>query len=225
MREAPRRPPQIPVAADVELAIRALDRGSATIESYYDEYVGAIDIVEKALEAREEGFDAVVIDCFMNPMMEGLRELLDIPIVGAGEAALHIASMLGDNFSILDPDPPHRTYSHRVTAAAGLTHKLRSVRYLDLGVAGLSGEFETILMRMVEEAAKAVKEDGAHVIVFGCTGMRPYAEKLAEEMEEYGVPVVEPLKAAVGVAETLVRLGLSHSKVSYPIPQKKKRVY
>jgi len=225
MREAPRPPPKIPVAADVELAVRALDRGSATIESYYDEYVGAMDIVEKALKAREEGFDAVVIDCFMNPMMEGLRELLDIPVVGAGEAALHIASMLGDNFSILDPDPPHRTYSHRVVAAAGLTHKLRSVRYLDLGVAGLSGGFDAVLGRMVEEAVKAVEEDGAHVIVFGCTGMRSYAEKLAQEMEAYGVPVVEPITAAVGVAETLVRLGLSHSKASYPTPQNKKRIY
>ena len=219
------RPLKMPVAPDVELSYKALDRGSATIESYYDEYVGAMDMVEKALEAREEGFDAIVIDCFMNPMMEGLRELLDILVVGAGEAALHVASMLGDNFSIIDPDPPHRTYSHRVAAAAGLLHKLRSVRYLNLSVAGLSGDFETILRRMVEEAVKAVEEDGAHVIVFGCTGMRPFAEKLAKKMEDYGVPVVEPITAAVNVAEALVRLRLRQSKVSYPKPPEKKRVF
>ncbi|RJS88798.1 hydrogenase expression protein HupH [Candidatus Bathyarchaeota archaeon] len=215
----------MPVAPDVEIAYRALDRGSATVESYYDEYVGAMDMVEKALRAKEEGFDAIVINCFMNPMMEGLRELLDIPVVGAGEAAVHMASMLGDNFSIIDPGPPHQTYSHRVAAAAGLLHKLRSVRYLNLGVAGLGQDFETVLGLIVEEAVKAVEEDGAHVIVFGCTGMRRYAERLAEEMEKYGVPVVEPITAAVNVAEILVRLRLRQSKVSYPKPPEKKRVF
>jgi len=96
-----------------------LDRGPATVESYYDEYVGAMDMVEKALNAQKEGFDAIAINCFMNPTLEGLRELLDIPVVGAGEAAIHLTSMLGDNFSIIDPSPPHQTYSHRVAAAAG----------------------------------------------------------------------------------------------------------
>ncbi|MCD6263554.1 aspartate/glutamate racemase family protein [Candidatus Bathyarchaeota archaeon] len=215
----------MPAAPDVEIAYRALDRGSATVESYYDEYVGAMDMVEKALRAKEEGFDAIVINCFMNPMMEGLRELLDIPVVGAGEAAVHMASMLGDNFSIIDPGPPHQAYSHRVAAAAGLLHKLKSVRYLNLGVAGLGQDFETVLGLIVEEAVKAVEEDGAHVIVFGCTGMRRYAERLAEEMEKYGVPVVEPITAAVNVAEILVRLRLRQSKVSYPKPPEKKRVF
>jgi Asp/Glu/hydantoin racemase len=53
--------------------------------------------------------------------------------------------------------------------------------------------------------------------------MRRYAEKLSERMEGYGVPVVEPLIAAVGLAETFVRLGLRQSKLSYPKPSEKKR--
>lgn len=100
-------PVQMPVAPDVELASKALDRGTATVESYYDEYVGAMDIVQKAMDAQKEGFDAIAINCFMNPMLEGLRELLDIPVVGAGEAAVQIASTLGDNFSIIDPATHH----------------------------------------------------------------------------------------------------------------------
>ena len=99
------------------------------------------------------------------------------------------------------------------------------MRYLNLGVAGLGQDFETVLGLIVEEAVKAVEEDGAHVIVFGCTGMRRYAERLAEEMEKYGVPVVEPITAAVNVAEILVRLRLRQSKVSYPKPPEKKRVF
>jgi len=99
------------------------------------------------------------------------------------------------------------------------------VRYLSLGVAGLSADFDSVLGQIVEEAEKAVKEDGAHVIVFGCTGMRRYAERLAGEMEKYGVPVVEPITAAVSLAEVLVHLGLRQSKLTYPKPPEKKRVF
>ncbi|RLI31753.1 hydrogenase expression protein HupH [Candidatus Bathyarchaeota archaeon] len=223
-REGWTPPPPKCVAPDVEVSYEWLDRGAETVESHYDEYVGILDMIEKGLKAQEEGFDAIVINCFLNPALPGMRELLDIPVIGAGEAALHIASMLGDNFSILDPDPPHRTYSHRVAAAVGLMHKLRSVRYLNLGVKGLSQDFESILNRMIEEALKAIEEDGAHVIVLGCTGMRPYAERLSEKLRDYGVPIVEPLSAAIAMAESIVRLGLSHSRASYPKPADKKRI-
>lgn len=214
----------MPVAPDVEIAYRGLDRGSANIEYCYDMYVGAADMVEKGLKAQEEGFDAIVINCTMNPAMEGLRELLDIPVVGAGLAVVHLASMLGDTFSIIDTGQPHWPYLRRVTTTAGLLDKLMSVRALNLSVSELSGEPDAVLRRMIEESVKAVEEDGAHVIVFGCTGMRRYAEKLAEEMDKYGVPVVEPLTAAVNVTEALVRLRLRQSKVSYPKPMDKKRI-
>lgn len=203
---------------DVELEMRGLDHGAETIESFYDEYIGAADMMEKALDAERRGFDAVVINCFMNPALNALRELLSIPVVGAGEAALHLASMLGDNFSVLDPDPPPRTYSHKVVSAFGLSHKLKSVRYLSLGVSGLSGSYDEILELIIREAFRAVEEDKAHVIVLGCTGMRRYSKELSERMKKYGVPVVEPLSAAINLAATMVRLGLTQSKLSYPTP-------
>jgi allantoin racemase len=208
---------------NVELEQEGVERGAATIESYYDEYVGLRDMAEKAVDAQRRGFDAVVINCFMNPGLEGLRELLDIPVVGAGEAALYAASMLGDNFAILDPDPPHRTYSHRVVASLGLSHKLNSVMYMSLGVAGLSEDFDSVLGSMTELAEMAVKEKGAHVVVFGCTGMMRYAERLSERMKKHGVPVVEPLTTAIAIAETFARLGLRQSKLSYPKPSEKRR--
>lgn len=221
-----KRPPlPMPVAPDVELVYRGLDRGSAGIEVCYDEYIGLVDMMKKGKKAQEEGFEAIVINCFFNPGMEGLRELLDIPIVGAGSAAIHVASLLGDNFSIIDTGPPHWPYAHRIAVAAGLSSKLKSVRTTNLSVSDLSADPDATIKRLVDAAVKAVEEDGANVIVFGCTGMRRYAERLAEEMKKYGIPLVEPLSAAVNVAVSLVRLGLSQSKVSYPKPPERKRVF
>jgi allantoin racemase len=215
----------IPTAPDVELTYKGLNHGSATIEYCYDEYVGVMDMVEKSMKAQEEGFDAIVLNCAMNPGMEGLREMLDIPVVGAGLAAVHVASILGDTFSIIDTGPPHLPYLRRVVMTAGLLDKLVSIRYINMSVSELSGDPEAVFKKILEGAVNAVEKDGAHVIVFGCTGMRRYAEKLVDEMERYGVPVVEPLSAAVNLTADLVRLKLSQSKVSYPKPSDKKRVF
>lgn len=214
---------EMPLAPDVEIFYEGLDRGPATVDVCYDEYIGAMDMIKKGIEAQEEGFDAIVINCAMNPAMEGLREILEIPVVGAGLAAFHVASMLGETFSVIDTGQKHWPYARRVAASSGLINKLISVRALGLDVSDLSGDPDYVLRRITEEAEKAI-EEGAHVIVFGCTGMRRYAEKLAKELEKYGVPVVEPLSAALNLAEVLVRLRLSQSKVSYPKPPEKKRV-
>jgi allantoin racemase len=71
---------------------------------------------------------------------------------------------------------------------------------------------------------KAVEEDGAHVIVFGCTGMRGCAAGLRADLEARGypgIPVVDPVVAAFKLAEALVDLGLTPSKRTYTTPRTK----
>ena len=67
-----------------------------------------------------------------------------------------------------------------------------------------------------------MNEDGAEVLVLGCTGMTGMAERLSHELN---VPVIDPIPTAVKLAEMLVGLGLSHSKLAFPVPPEKKRYY
>lgn len=64
---------------------------------------------------------------------------------------------------------------------------------------------------MVEQGKKAIEEDGAEVLILGCTGMTGMAQKLSEAL---GVYVIDPLPTAVKLAETLVSLKLSQSKLT-----------
>jgi allantoin racemase len=73
---------------------------------------------------------------------------------------------------------------------------------------------------LAEEGRKAIELDGAEVLILGCTGMTGMAEKVSKEL---GVFVVDPLPTAIKFAETLVSLGLSHSKIAYPTPPEKAR--
>jgi len=76
---------------------------------------------------------------------------------------------------------------------------------------------------LVEEAAQAVVEDGAHIIIPGCTEMIGLASEVQEGLAQRGceVPVIDPPAVAVKMAEALVDMGLAHSKRSYPTPPEK----
>jgi allantoin racemase len=77
---------------------------------------------------------------------------------------------------------------------------------------------------LAREAIAAVKQDAADVIVLGCTGFLGCAGGMRKELLTAGldVPVIDPIPLAVGVADALVKAGLSHSKRSYPMPGRKK---
>jgi allantoin racemase len=80
---------------------------------------------------------------------------------------------------------------------------------------------EVAVKAIAAEAEKAVREDKAEVICLGCGGM---AGLDAAVRAATGVPVVDGVTAAVKLAESLVGLGLSTSKVRTYAPPRPKRI-
>jgi allantoin racemase len=100
------------------------------------------------------------------------------------------------------------------------------VRAVNIPVLQLSDR-DRAVTALVEQSIKAVKEDGAHVLIFGCTGMAGMAKDVEEGLRKEGitdVPVVDPPIIALKMAEALVDVGLSHSKRTYPVPPEKEIV-
>jgi allantoin racemase len=95
------------------------------------------------------------------------------------------------------------------------------VRASGMAVLELESDPARAVAAIVEQAAAAVTEDHAEVICLGCGGM---AELEAAVRERTGVPVVDGVAAAVTIAESLVRLGLSTSKVRTYAPPRAKRI-
>lgn len=198
---------------------RRPEGGPGTIESMYDEYLyipGLLDVVKKG---EEDGYDAVVTSCFGDPGIDAARELVEIPVVGPGEAAMLVAAMLGASFSIVTVLDSVVRPLQKLAKVVGVGSKLASVRVVGEPVAAIRENKEAILPKAIERARQCVKEDGADVIVMGCGSMSFYAEEIEEAV---GVPVVNPLLTACQMAEALVGAGLSHSKRAYPTPNKLK---
>jgi allantoin racemase len=105
-------------------------------------------------------------------------------------------------------------------ARYGLSAKLASARPFDIPVLAISDDLEATVGVLVDVGERAVREDGAHVLIPGCTGLAGLAPRIEAGLAERGceVPVLDPPSVALKLAESLVDLGLSHSRRTYPSP-------
>jgi allantoin racemase len=201
-----------------------LDRGPASIESEYEEALAAPDTICKAVEAEADGSDAVIIDCMLDPGLPAVREKVAIPVIGPGLTSMHFAAMLGDRFSVVTIVTRLAPALRRRARAYGLSDRLASVRAIDLPVLELERDQQAAVPLLLEQATLALEQDGADVVVLGCTGMAGLAKAVHKGLGDQGhpeVPVIDPGLAALKQAEVMVDLKLTHSKRTYPLPPRK----
>jgi len=202
----------------VEVTTICLEDGPVSLESGVDDALVAVPLMLEARKAEEEGYDAIVIDCAADPAVRAVREYVRIPVTSAGEAAFQYVLGLADRFSVVTVlENTARLIEDRLRGY-GLMSRVASVRFADVPVLGLE-DMTLACERILAQAREAIDKDGADAIVLGCTGMSPVTKYLQENLE---VPVVDPAVAALTLAESLVRMGLSHSKKCYLNPPVKK---
>jgi allantoin racemase len=193
--------------------------GADSVEGNFESYLAAVAVMDAVV--RYEGrYDAVIQAGFGEHGREGLQELLDVPVVDITEAAAHVACLLGHRYSVVTTLDRTVPLIEDRLVLAGLLGRCASVRSSGLSVLELE-DGEGAVKAIVAEAERAVRDDHAEVICLGCGGM---AGLDAAVREATGVPVVDGVTAAVTLAEGLIRLGLSTSKVRTYAPPRPKRV-
>lgn len=200
-----------------------LDSGPSSIESKFDEALAVPDTLKRAMQAEINGASAIVIDCMGDPGLHACREAVSIPVLGAGQTAMHLANLLGNRFAFITVLDRIRPIIEDLIGAYGIGEKYASFQAVDIPVLDLSDDTEVLNAALVEKALVSIEEDAADVVVLGCTGFLGCAEAMRAALLSAGheVPVIDPIPATVGIAEALVKVGLSHSKRTYPTPSTK----
>lgn len=148
---------------------------------------------------RAEGYDAVIVACFSDPGLLALREVLDMPVVGIGEASFLTAVQLGARFSVVTVGARVAPIIDEMVRATGLTSRFAGVEIVDR--AALTAPDAVAMMRDGVEAA--MRERGAEVAVLGGAA---FAGLAAEVGAEAAIPVVGSVEAAAVQALALIRL-------------------
>lgn len=197
------------------LSTLGFTRGPRHLEYHYYETIVMQDLVHTIVEAERDGYDAVVIGCFYDLGLQEAREMSERMVVTAPcESSVLLAGSLGHNFSIIVGRRKWIPQMHDNVRRYGMDSRLASFRYIDLWVPQYHEDEAETARRFHEVGRKAVEEDGAEVIILGCTASAGFYKEL---QNEFGVPVIDSALAAVKHAEHLVdlqdRFGWSHSKI------------
>jgi allantoin racemase len=191
--------------------------GPPSIEGYFDEAFAVPGLITEMQEAGP--VDATVIACFDDTGLDAARSFSDFPVVGIGEAAFHLASLVAGRFSVVTtlgrsvPAIEHNLLRY------GLASRCIRVRAAEVPVLALEDPGSAARSRISEEIDRAIQDDRAEAIVLGCAGMADLATELARE---HGLPVIDGVSAAVKLAESLHALDLRTSKrLGYARPASK----
>jgi allantoin racemase len=194
----------------------------------YERGMAALGYVEAGIRAQDEGYDGVFINTFGDYGIAELKSALRIPVIGAGEASMAVASTLGKRFAIVTiwPASLNFIFDEQVNSCAMGAHYAGLVNVLetqDMAARGtdhdpvlaMRGGKSTMLDRIVQACDRAVSDMKADTIILGCTCMAPIGALIAKRVS---VPVVEPMTAGYAMTELQVSLRLGQSKVAYATP-------
>src|SRR6195952_199009 len=184
-------------APGTEIVCLAPRFGAVAIDSAAESYlsaVGVMDVVATLVDADEFRYDAVVLAGFGEHGRDALAEMLSVPVFDIAECAAHVAQLIGRRFSVVTTLTRSIAPIEDRLLLAGLTAHCVSVRACGLGTAELDADPAAAVAAIVDEAARAVSEDGADVICLGCAGMAGVAEAISRKV---GVPAVDGVAAAI----------------------------
>jgi Asp/Glu/hydantoin racemase len=157
-----------------------------------------------------------------------------IPVTSCAFSQMHIATMLGNRFSVIDFAESHNMYYYDLVTRHGFASRCASIRNLNYYHArpghedvttmaderekALRGERSEAVERAVEAAVDAIEEDGAEVITFGCSDafwLQPFLQQRLEVLG-WEAPVLEGYSSAIVLAKLMVDLGIDASGLMFP---------
>ncbi|OED43022.1 Asp/Glu/hydantoin racemase [Chromatiales bacterium (ex Bugula neritina AB1)] len=196
-------------AAGTEVVHSQPEYGPVSIEGYYDEVFAVPGMLDQ-IAAFDPTVDGHIIACFDDTGLDAARTIAHGPVVGICEAALCTAAMIANSYSVVT------TTSRSVPALIHLVHKYGAerrcvnVRASDVLVLALEDSTSPARELIEAEIKAAMSEDGAEAIVLGCAGMADLASQLSDQ---FGLPVIDGVSAAVKQAEALISQSLLTSRV------------
>lgn len=199
---------------ETEVDVVSLPEGRPQhLEYHCYEAIVTPDIVRLVYAFRQR-YDAFVIGCFYDVALREAREVSAGAVVLAPcQSSLVYATHLGNSFSVLVGRRKWIPKMQENIRSYGCAEKLASMRALELGVLDFQRDPEATARRMLEEGKKAVEEDGAELLVLGCTIEFGFYREMQERL---GVPVIDavlsPFKLAETLGETARRFGWAPSR-------------
>lgn len=202
-------------APDTQLAMVCPQSSGVELNSALDVVLAAPEIVQLAADGQNAGFDAIVLYCFSDPVIDACREALRIPVIGGAQASCLAALNVCRSFGVILADEARLPEKKLFLRTLGISpERIGQIAAVNLNGISPWADRETTFKKLLACGQKMMRETHTEAIVLGCLSFLGLAEPLSRVL---GIPVIDPAVAAVTTAESIVRQRLFTSKVSYPL--------
>lgn len=202
-------------APDTQLAMVCPQNSGVELNSALDVVLAAPEIVQLAADGQNAGFDAVILYCFSDPVIDACREALRIPVIGGAQASCQAALNVCRSFGIILADEARLPEKKLFMRTLGVSpERIGQIAAVNLNGISPWADRETTFKKLLACGQKMMRETHTEAIVLGCLSFLGLADPLSRVL---GIPVIDPAVAAVTTAESIVRQRLFTSKVSYPL--------
>jgi allantoin racemase len=158
------------------------------------------------LLAREaEGCTAAIIGASLDSGLRAAREMLTVPVLGLTEAALYVACLGGGRFGAVTLGRRNLPVLREMIEGYGLAQRCGGLRAVEAGPLELLDAPERLAALIGEAAADLVEREMVEAVVLIGAVMAGMPVRVQPRL---AVPLIEGVRAAVVLAEALVRLGL-----------------
>lgn len=199
--------------------------GQRTRLYQYDVYLHTSQIIESAIRAEREGYDAFVQIGMQDYGFLEIREAVGIPVIFPVENALHVASLVAPKIAFLTYS---RVLLHRLNDKAkayGFHDRLTAGGWVDLTPRDLANGFKEPepVVSVLEAEATKIAEQGANILI---TAGNPITMLLVERgiRQLGGVRVLDSQGILVKMAELMVdlhQMGINRDGMGQYAPQPK----
>jgi allantoin racemase len=153
--------------------------------------------------------DVAILAAFGDPGLHAARELFDFPVIGVSEAAMLAACMLGGKFLILSFTSAMLGWYRDCVALHGLDARCAGVVALDLPFGAIESVQDAQAEALIAFAGEEARARDASCVIFAGA---PLAGLAARARDRLDVPAVDPVAAAVKLAEALAALQPAKAK-------------
>jgi len=178
----------------IDILCRTLEDGPFGIETDADINFVAPLIVDEL--RGNDAADAFVIACYSDPGLEESRAIALHPVFGIQESAVALSATYGRRFGVLalgrESIQRHIAYVRQL----GYQAFHAGERPLDVSVDEAANDPQ-VLQKIIETGRQLIEEDGAETLILGCAGLAGHRKAAQLEL---GVPVIDPVQAAVQMA-------------------------
>lgn len=175
--------------------------GPFSIETERDRREAIPHVVSLFRSTLSDHYDAYVFACFDDIGLGECRALATVPVVGACEAGIAATRARARRFAIVTTVHAAVPGIRALAKLYGETGDICTVRAAGIGVADAATSADRTVETQIRAAVRdAVGSDGAKAILLGSAGLTGRAGSLGEQ---FGIPVIDSIAAAVERAEEL----------------------